>query len=109
MSFISKLFTWGSFLFALVIQVPVQAAMVETSDLRLQYERVAVVSLLERNEVKQQLMNLGVDQATAMARVNQMTHEEIKNLNGQITQLPAGAGMGTTNLLLIIILLVLLI
>lgn len=44
-------------------------------------------------------MDLGVDQKAALDRVNQMTHKEITALNGQITQLPAEAGMGTTHIL----------
>ena len=108
MSVFRKSSTWIGLFFALVIQMPAYSAMVETSDMRLQSERTAVISLLGREEVQQQLMELGVDQKAALERVNQMTYEEIVALNGQITELPAGAGVSTIDLLLIVLILVLL-
>ena len=108
MSFLSKPFMWLSLLFTLMLQLPAQTAMVQTPDMVLQSERAELVSLLERDEVQQQLMVLGVDQKAALERVNQMTHEEIVALNGKINELPAGAGISTLDLVLIILLLVIL-
>lgn len=108
MSFFSKPVIWLSLLFTLMVQMPLQASMVETTEMLLQSERVELITLLEREEVQQQLIELGVDHEAALARVNQMTHEEIATLNGKITDLPAGAGVSTIDLLLVILLIVLL-
>ncbi|MDH5784622.1 MAG: PA2779 family protein [Chromatiales bacterium] len=86
---------------------PVQAAMVSTDDAMAGPQRQQLVEMLERQDVQQQLVAMGVDPANALARVDQMTVEELVQLNGQIEQLPAGAGVGTLELLLIIIILIL--
>jgi len=65
--------------------------------------------MLERDDVQQQLVEMGVDPNSAIARVEQMTDEEVLQMNEQIAQLPAGAGVSTIELLLIIILIVILI
>jgi len=64
---------------------------------------------LQNRRVQQQLIQLGVDPVAAIDRVNQMTEVEIARMQGKIDQLPAGAGLSTVDLLLIIILLILLI
>lgn len=89
----------------LIQMAPVHAAMVSTSELMNQSERVQLVNMLEREDVQRQLIGQGVDPAAALARVNQMTDEEVLKLNGQIESLPAGAGLSTVDLLLIIIIL----
>jgi len=85
-----------------------QAAMVSTSDILLQSERVQLVNMLEREDVQRQLIELGVDPESSLMRVEQMTIEELAQINGRLSELPAGAGIGTTDLLLIIILIILL-
>ena len=85
------------------------AAMVPTAQLA----NEAVTAQLgnypeQRQQVTQQLIEHGVDPAEAAKRVNQMTDLQISALQGKITELPAGAGVSTTNLLLIIILVILL-
>ncbi len=57
----------------------------------------------------QQLIELGVDPVAAIDRVNQMTEVEITRMQGKIDKLPAGAGLSTVELLLIVLLIVLLI
>lgn len=88
--------------------LPAQAAMVSNADLVQQMERGELVEMLQRDEVQQQLIELGVDPAASLARVNQMSDEEVAKLNGQISELPAGAGLSTVDLLLIIIIILLL-
>ena len=85
-----------------------QAAMVSTSEILLESERAQVVNMLEREDVQQQLIELGVDPESSLMRVEQMTAEELAQLNGHLSELPVGAGIGTTDLLLIIILIILL-
>jgi TolA-binding protein len=85
------------------------AAMVPTADLRAEAEPAQLASSLDRrNDVKAQLIELGVDPVDATKRVNQMTDRQISSLQGEIAKLPTGAGISTTNLLLIIIVLILL-
>jgi hypothetical protein len=86
-----------------------QASMVSTADIVSQKEqRAQLVNMLKREDVKNQLMEMGVDYTSARERVEQMTDKELDELNGKLADLPAGAGVSTTNLLLIIILLILL-
>jgi hypothetical protein len=93
-------------LVVLLIQMaPVQASMVGTSEVMNQSERVQLVNMLEREDVQRQLIGQGVDPADALARVNQMSDEEVAKLNGQLENLPAGAGLSSVDLLLIIIIL----
>jgi len=86
-----------------------QAAMVATSEVLLHSDRMQLVKMLEREDVQQQLIELGVDAETSITRVNQMTDEELVQLNGHLSELPVGAGLSTVDLLIIIILVILLI
>ena len=63
---------------------------------------------LDGRPAMQQLIEHGVDRATAIERVQKLDPQQLVELQGQIEDLPAGAGVSTTDLLLIIILLVLL-
>lgn len=86
------------------------AAMVPTDQLSAEPERAQLARYLDQREhVKQQLIELGVDPIEATKRVNQMSDQQISTMQGKISELPAGAGVSTTNLLLIIIVLILLI
>lgn len=88
---------------------PARAGMVGTDDILHQQDRARLAEMLDRSDVKQQLIGMGVDPVYAKARIEQMTDDEIAQLNGRISELPAGAGgIGTTELLLIIIILILL-
>ena len=86
------------------------AAMVTTAQFNAEPERARLVeNIAKRDHVEQQLIKSGVDPADAIERVNQMTDQQISSLQGQISELPAGAGVSTTNLLLIIILVILIV
>jgi hypothetical protein len=56
-----------------------------------QADRAAVLSLVQRSDVQNQLQTLGVDPSTAKDRVAAMTDEEVRSLNNQLPALPAGA------------------
>ena len=86
-----------------------QAAMVATPEILLQSDRKQLVKMLEREDVQQQLVELGVDAETTITRVNQMTEEELVQLNGHLSELPVGAGLSTVDLLIIVILVILLV
>ena len=108
MPLLNKPLTWISLALAILMYSSVQAAMVGTPDIVLDSERSRVIQMLDREEVREQLKEMGVDHASAQQRVNQMTAKELAELNGQIDKLPAGAA-STTELLLIIIIIILLI
>lgn len=91
----------------LIPLTPVQAGLVTTDEILQQRDRVQLVKMLERDDVQKQLTELGVDPVSARARVNQMTEEEVAELNGRLAELPAGAGIGVVEILLIIIILIL--
>jgi hypothetical protein len=108
MKLLKKAGIWLSFLVILFIQMgSAQAAMVRTSETLKQLDRTQIVSVLERADVQQQLTAMGVDPVAALARVDQMTDQELAQLNGHLSELNAGAGVSTVQLLLIIILVIL--
>ena len=85
------------------------AAMVPTAQLADEPSAAQLSSYTEqRQQVTQQLIEQGVEPEEATKRVNQMTDQQISAVQGKIAELPAGAGVSTTNLLLIIILVILL-
>ena len=107
---VSKKWGLGLSLAALLLlpMAPARADRVGTGEILRQQERTRLSDMLDRGDVKQQLIEMGVDPTFAKARVEQMTDAEIAQLDGKISNLPAGAGIGTTELLLIIIILILL-
>lgn len=56
-------------------------------------DKQALLQTINREDVQQQLLSMGVSSADIESRINQMTHEEIAQLNQQMTELPAGAGI----------------
>jgi predicted protein tyrosine phosphatase len=56
-----------------------------------QTDRAAVLSVMNRTEVANQLQTLGVNLQTANDRVAAMTDEEVHSLAGKLDTLPAGA------------------
>ncbi len=111
MSFFHKVRRFGLMLAALSllgIQIaPVQAAMVGNPELlaqgQQQFDRAQLVNLVEREDVQQQLITLGVDPEAAKARVAAMTEAEIAQLNQSLADMPAG-GVSVLGVLLIIFL-----
>ena len=92
-----------------LLTLPAHAAMVSSAEL----VGAAPVSQpvdfnAQQQHVLQQLIEHGVDPAIAGQRVLSLDPQQLAELQGEIEDLPAGAGVSTTDLLLIIILLVLL-
>jgi hypothetical protein len=52
--------------------------------------RTALMQALERDQVRSQLSQLGVDAEAVKTRVSQMTEQEIASLNQRLGDLPAG-------------------
>ena len=94
---------------SLGILMPGHAAMLGTNDIlardSLQQERAHVREVLQRDEVRDQLVTLGVDPADAIERVDVMTEQEIRMLSGQLEELPAGASaLGLLAFVLVVLL-----
>jgi hypothetical protein len=72
----------------------VNAVMITGTDLVTQQQdqqaRDRLLQLLERQEVKDALMERGVDPAMAAQRVASMTAEEVRIMNQKMDELPAG-------------------
>lgn len=55
-----------------------------------QSDRERVRSFLEREDVRKEMQQQGLDAATAKARVDALTDEEVKRVAGRLDQMPAG-------------------
>ena len=73
------------------------ASVVGTRTVMMQAERADTVARVqaafEREAVQAQLMAHGVDPQAAIERVAALTDEELRQLDGQLAELPAGAGI----------------
>ena len=58
-----------------------------------QQERQRLHDILDRNDVKSQLMARGVDPAQVQARVDSLTDQEVQNLSARIDRMPAGGSV----------------
>ncbi|MFV2059178.1 MAG: PA2779 family protein [Gammaproteobacteria bacterium] len=86
-----------------------QAAMVSTQELTTEsvnkQAREKVILALQRIEVQEQLLQLGVEPEAVLSRVDSMTNTEINELAGVIDQKPAGSGIiGLLGLVLVVLL-----
>lgn len=89
-----------------------QADIVNTSDYlerqAVEEQRTEIMTELQRDEVRQQLADMGVEPATLDARVAALSDIEVAQMAADMDQMPAGADMGATTLVLVIILLIVL-
>ncbi len=71
-----------------------QAAIIANAQLIDQVQQVndkaALLQTINRVDVQEQLLNMGVNTAELESRISQMTQQEIAQLNQQINELPAG-------------------
>jgi hypothetical protein len=56
-------------------------------------DREGIVALLERSEVRQQLVDRGVDPEYARQRIAALSDAQIEQIRSEIDQLPAGSGV----------------
>lgn len=74
--------------------LPASAAMVGTDrvlgNATLEADRAELISMIEREEVREQLSAMGVDPDAAQERVARMTDAEVAQLKDRIGELPAG-------------------
>jgi hypothetical protein len=84
-----------------------QAAIVSNDQLIHQVQQAndksALLQTIHRADVQQQLLAMGVNAAEIESRINQMTQDEVAQLNQQINQLPAGGdGLGIVILVFLV-------
>ena len=84
-----------------------QAAIISNSqvmdDLEQANNKAALLQTIHQVEVQEQLVRMGVSTADIENRINNMTEEEIAQLNQQIDELPAGGDILGIIVLLFII------
>lgn len=71
-----------------------------------QADRERIRSFLEREDVKKEMQQQGLDAANAKARVDALTDEEVKRVAGRLDQMPAGGDIIGVLFTIFIILLV---
>ncbi|MBE0493075.1 MAG: PA2779 family protein [Thiomicrospira sp.] len=102
---------WTSAVLALAFlglsTMPLQAAMVSTDEListqQAQMDRESIAALLDRADVQEKLVAMGVTVGDVEQRIALMTNAEVAQLNQQIADLPAGADVVSVLGLLFII------
>lgn len=86
-------FTAVSLLFA-QLMIPAHAAVVQTQQYLQVQDRAALIATIDatlaRDDVRQELVALGVDPAAALARAAALSDAELEQLAGQLESLPAG-------------------
>ena len=101
------------FLLTIVPTAPARAALISTEDVVRQAnpsnDREKVTAFLKRQDVRQQLVFLGVDVREADARVATLSDQEIAKIAGQIDQMPAGQGVEAILVIALLVLLIILV
>lgn len=102
-----KIFAWIALLgFFGSVTLPVQAAMISTPDViqseQSQYDREQLFSMLDRDDVQEKLVSMGVAPELVQERINSMTDFEIAQLNQQINDMPAGGIIGVIVLIFVV-------
>lgn len=88
-----------------------QAGMISTNTLvenmtRTQTQK-RVVDFIQRDDVKSQMMNLGVSSAEAAERVAQLSDRELRQIAGEIDNSMAGGDVGGILVVVLVVLLIL--
>ena len=84
-------------LHSLVFAGYAQAAMISTQNaVQMQqesYQKAELLSALEEQQVQEKLVELGVDVEAVKDRVAVMTADEIRTMNAELGDMPAGEGL----------------
>jgi len=86
--------------------LPALAGIVSTDTVVAGVERERLAGMLERSEVQERLLALGVDPANAKARVAALSDVDAAQLAAQIDELPAGGDILGAAVLIFLVLLV---
>jgi hypothetical protein len=93
-------------LFAVALVAPyTYAALIPTEG----SERDRVMALIERPEVAQQLVKMGIPQNQAKDRVAAMSEAEVASLAGKLDSLPAGGALSNQDFIIILIIILLIV
>lgn len=86
-----------AFLLAMVPLGAVRAELVTTDQVlsgeTTTADRAKVAAFLDRSDVREQLVALGVNPAQARARVSSLSDSEIRQIAGRLDTMPAGEGI----------------
>jgi len=92
------------------IQQAVFASIVSTTELvnkqTVQAEKLRLANLLSQDQVRSQLVSMGVDPQDAIKRLDNMTDEEVQSFAAQMDQLPTGSGILELAVIVFLVLLV---
>jgi len=97
--------------FTLGMQNVAVGAIVTSGDMiaaqQSQFDRNELKALMAREDVRDQLVDLGVDVDAALARVDSMTDIEVQQLSANMSEMPAASGFLETAVLAFLVLVVL--
>lgn len=80
-----------------------EAASAADRSAEAQSSRDRIHALLARDDVRAEMIGLGIAPAEAEARLAALTDEEVADIAGRLDQLPAGEGIGTILVILFIV------
>lgn len=91
-----------------MVQIPMASSAIITTDEAIQLQqndinREYILSMLQKDELQQQLADYGLDAQLAAERVSHMTDAEIALLNERLNEMPAGEGVVGTIVLIFIV------
>jgi hypothetical protein len=72
-------------------------------------DRAKVQAFLDRASVKDRLQTMGVSSLVTQDRVDALSNEEVHNLAQRIDALPAGGALGSTDIIIILLVAILII
>lgn len=89
-----------------VVQVSMaNAAMIGTAEVltaqQQQVDRPQLISMLDDQGVRDKLHSMGVDRSQVEARINSLTNAELAQFNQQLSEAPAGAGIGVLGVIVL--------
>jgi len=91
------------------LSVPARAEIVSTDQVAQQSDRERVEAFLQRDGVEKELKALGISPELAHERAKALSDEEVRMIAGKMDTLAAGGALGTSEWLLVIIAILLLI
>jgi hypothetical protein len=98
-------------LFSLFLVNTASAGVVTSAEVLLQeqhnYTQQQIIAMLDTEAVQQQLISYGVSPEQAKARVANLTHQELVQLNKEMNEMPAGAGIVGTAVTVLVVLAIL--
>lgn len=99
------------FFFLTALFAPVHAGVITTQEYvagqQADAERALVVEMLQREEVRERMLGMGVDAADVDQRIAALSDAEVAQLADRMQELPAGAGVLETLLIVALVFVVL--